>query len=418
MAHTAFEKMLYDNAQLISVYAHAYQLTGNPFFKQILTETCDFVQRELRLDNGGYASALNADTDEEEGVFYSWTATELKNIWGDNYPAISGYYNIAATGNWKKGKNLLYASMPVAQYEHEQKITAGVFEKQLQQGKQAILQVRSKRTKPTVDDKILTSWNALLMQGFADAYAATGEGQYLQQALSIAGLLENKMQQKNGRLLRTVKNDGTGVDGFLDDYTFLARAYIRLYQLTFNKQWLDRAQQLMDYLLKNFYDTGSGMFFYSEAHSANALANKIQIDDKAMPASNAIAAEVLFQLSVYFDNAGYKEKAGKMVSRMTEQLQKDATGYFSSWSFLAGQWAYGTNEVAIVGPQALSMNAALQKNYLPQAVFAGSEGMENLPLLQGKKSTGNTLIYVCTNGTCKRPVAEVAAALQQLSGGK
>lgn len=413
-----FEKMLYDNAQLISVYAHAYQLTGNLFFKKILTETCDFVQRELHHSDGGYSSSLNADTDEGEGVFYSWKAAELKKIWGEDYAAIAGYYNITENGNWKQGKNVLYASMPLAQYEQAQKLNAAVFEKQLNNARSAVLQERNKRTKPSVDDKVLTSWNALLIQGFADAYAATGDSQYLQQALSIAGLLENKMHNKSGKLFRTLKYDGSGVDGFLDDYTFLAKAYIRLYQLTFNKQWLDRSQQLIEYLLKNFYDTASGMFFYSGVHDANGLVNKIQIDDNAMPASNAIAAGVLYQLGEYFDNDGYKDKAGKMMSRMTGQLQQDATGYFSSWSSLAGQWAYGANEVAIVGPQALTLNFALQKNYLPQALFMGSDGEENLPLLQGKKSAGNTLIYVCTNGTCKRPVDEVAAALQQLNGSK
>jgi uncharacterized protein YyaL (SSP411 family) len=409
-----FEKMLYDNAQLLSVYAHAYQITGNDFFKKIVQEIAEFTQRDLANSTGGYFSSVNADTKDGEGEFYTWNAEELKKKLSNNYKLIGNYYNISEDGNWKENKNLLFASETPLLFAQKNHIQPEVFFKHLAEMKQALLAIRNKREKPTVDEKILTSWNALLMEGFIDAYAALGDKTYLDNALSIARFVEEKMIQKNGSVWRNYKDGKTSINGFLDDYALLSKAYIRLYQLTFNKHWLDLSKELVDYTIKNFYDPASGMFFYTENQSDKTVIRKIELTDNTVPSSNATIAEVLYTLSIYFDNEQYMEKSRQMLSKLYQQLQKDGTNFYASWCFLTGMFSYGTNEVAIVGKESLQKNIELQKNYLPVSFFMGSIDKENLPLLEGKKIDNQTWIYVCTNKTCKRPVTETASALNQL----
>jgi uncharacterized protein len=408
-----FEKMLYDNAQLLSAYTHAYQITGNEFFKKIVQEIAGFIQRDLNNSDNGYFSSLNADTKDGEGEFYSWSFSELKNKLPKNYKLIADYYNVSERGNWKENKNVLFASETPALFAQKNNIQPALFLIQLTETKQILLAIRNKREKPTVDDKTLTSWNALIMKGFLDAYAALGDRFYLQNALSIARFFEKKIIQKNGKVWRNYKDGKTSINGFLDDYALLAKAYIRLYQLTFDKHWLLLAQELSNYAVKNFYDPKSGMFFYTESLN-NALIRKIEITDNNVPSSNAIMAEVLYALSVYFENEDYLAKSKFMLSKVYVQLGKGETNYYSSWCFLAGLISYGTNEVAIMGRGALTKNLELQKNYLPLSIFMGSVSEENLSLLEGKNIDNKTFIYVCINRSCKRPVEETEKALSQL----
>ena len=409
-----FEKMLYDNAQLLSVYAHAYQLTGNEFFKKIVEEIAAFVQRDLNNPDNGYFSSVNADTKDVEGEFYSWRSGELKNTLSTNYELIADYYNVSDAGNWKENKNVLFASQTPILFAQKNNIDAALFSKQLTETKQALLIVRNKREKPSIDDKVLTSWNALLLKGFLDAYTALGHKSYLQNALSLARFLENKMIQKNGRVWRNYKNEKTFIGGFLDDYALLSKAFIRLYQVTFNKHWLDLSKQLADYAVKNFYDPASGMFYYTERQSDQNVIQKIELTDNSIPSSNAVMAEVLYSLSVYFENEDYMDKTKHMFSKIYAQLQKEGTNFYASWCFLAGWFSYGTNEVAIMGTEAIDKNLDLQKTYLPSCLFLGSNREENLSLLEGKEVPGKTFVYVCTNKACQLPVEATAKALDQL----
>jgi uncharacterized protein YyaL (SSP411 family) len=409
-----FEKMLYDNAQLLSVYAYAYQLTGNEFFKNIVKETGDFIQRDLNNSNNGYYSSLNADTKDGEGEFYSWTSAELQNKLSKNYGVITNYYNVSANGNWKENKNVLFASETPDVFAQKNNIEPTQFLQELTETKQTLLAYRNNREKPTADDKVLTSWNALLMKGFVDAYAAIGDQSYLQKALSIAQFFQDKIIKKDGSVWRNYKGDKTSIGGFLDDYAFLSKAFIRLYQISFDKHWLDLSKQLADYAIKNFYDPSSGMFFYTEHRSDRNIIQKIELTDNAIPSSNAVMVEVLYVLGVYLENEDYIEKSKRMFSKLYGQLQKEGASFYASWCYLAGWFSYGTNEVAIVGNEAINKNAQLQKVYLPMSLFLGSIDKENLPLLEEKKIPGKTFIYVCTNKTCKLPVEATTKAIEQL----
>lgn len=406
-----FEKMLYDNGQLLSVYAHAYQLTGNVFFKTIVEETAAFVEKELRSADGGFYSSLNADTKEGEGSFYTWKASEIKSI----PSSVSQYYNISPTGNWEDGKNILYASFTPVEFAKQNNLDAASFTKQVSAVKERLLRERSSREKPSVDDKILASWNAVAVEGFLDAYAALGDEHYLQTALTTAGFLESKMMEQSGRLWRTWKSGKPAVDGFLEDYALTAKAFIRLYQITFDKHWLMTAKKLTDYALAHFYAANSGLFFFNAADADKNVIRKVELTDNALPSSNAVMADVLYNLSVYFDNDNYLKQSTSAVEKIQSRLATTQTTYFLSWAALSERFALGSDEVAITGPQAVALNKELQKTYLPASLIIGSPDKEDLPLLEGKQVSGQSLIYVCKNRSCKRPVTTVTDAFKQLA---
>jgi uncharacterized protein YyaL (SSP411 family) len=410
-----FEKMLYDNGQLMSVYAHAYKVTKNDLFKNVVKEIASFVQRDLRSPQGGFYSSLNADTKSGEGEFYAWNYNEVQKITGEkNADVVSDYFNISEQGNWKESKNILYASYTPAEFALKNNLSAKDFDKVLNTSKTTLLSERNKRDKPATDDKILTSWNALMLKGFIDAYAAIGEESYLNIALSNAGFIEKNLMDSKGHLWRNYKDGRASVNAFLDDYALLARAFIRLYQVTFDKHWLILAQRLTDDAIKNFYDPRSGFFFYTSHGSQNVVVRKFDITDNVIPSSNAIMAEVLYCLNTYSENENYLDKSSAMLSRISGQINS-GTAFYTQWCFVAGMFSHGTYEIAIMGKDATKKNIELQKTYLPECLFMGSTEEENLPLLQDKMPVNKTLIYVCTNKTCKIPVEEVGIALRQLS---
>ncbi|MEI9942987.1 MAG: thioredoxin domain-containing protein [Chitinophagaceae bacterium] len=409
-----FEKMLYDNAQLISLYAHAYQVTKNDFFKNIVFETTAFIDRELTAPGGGFYSSLNADTESGEGEFYAWEFNEIKKAFDDQQAGLlMSYYNIRQTGNWEKNKNLLYASYSPGTFAIANKISMNDFNNLLINTKKALLAERNKRIKPSVDDKVLTSWNALMLKAYADAYTAIGDTSFLKRALSNAVFIEKNILGSDGHLWRNFRNGKASVDGFLDDYALLAKAYIKLYQVSFDKHWLSLAQKITDYAISNFYDGQTGMFYYTSTASGKLAVRKIEILDNVIPSSNAVMGEVLFSLNIYFENNSYLQKSSEMLSKTAGKLES-LTSYYSQWCYLAGLFAFGTYEVAIMGRDARQKNEEIQKNYLPKCVFLGGTDEENLPLLENKLAGSRTLIYVCTNKTCKLPVEDVAKALQQI----
>lgn len=410
-----FEKMLYDNGQLMSVYAHAYQVTQNNLFKNIVREIAAFIERDLTSADGGFYSSLNADTEKGEGEFYAWTDNEIKKVLGEK-PAqlISSYFNITSQGNWERNKNILYASSTVDEFAATNKLSSTDINNLLINTKKTLLAERNKRIKPSTDDKILTSWNALMLKGYIDAYAALGDESFLKKALLNAGFIEKNMLAKGGHLYRNYKDGKASIDAFLDDYALLAKAFIRLYQVTLDKHWLLLSQQLTEYAIKNFYDEKSGMFYYTSRNSQNLVVRKMEISDNAIPSSNAVMAQVLYDLSIYFENKNYLSISSRMLNKVTGQMNS-ATVYYTQWCYLAGMFSHETYEVAIMGKDALKKNLEMQKNYLPACIFMGGINEENLPLLENKMPGDKTLIYVCINRTCRLPVEETNQALQQIN---
>jgi uncharacterized protein YyaL (SSP411 family) len=275
-----------------------------------------------------------------------------------------------------------------------------------------LLAHRNKRVHPTRDDKILTSWNALMLTGYLDAYLAINNETYLKTALSSARFLEKNMIRKNGQLWRGYKNGKAGIDAFLDDYVFLIRSYVKLYEATFDIHWLELARKMAEYTIQHFYDKTSGMFYYTSDESEQLVARKMELTDNVIPSSNSVMADVLYRLGEYYDHDSYKELSKVMVNQISKNITKNGP-YYANWANVMGMIAYQPYEVAVVGEEASKKSIALQNHYLPTVILMG--GMtENLPLLENKLVIGKTIIYVCRDKVCKMPVQDVNVAMKQL----
>jgi len=257
-----FEKMLYDNGQLVSLYSEAYQLTKDPLYKQIVYETIEFIQRELTSPEFGFYSSLDADSEGEEGKFYVWTRNELEEILGDDESLFSEYYNVTYNGNWEHYNNILLRKKTDKQFADKHKISVKELRQKLTSAKEAVFKVRSKRIRPGLDDKILTEWNALMLKGYVDAYRAFNDDKFLKIALKNAKFIVENMMD-GSRLDRNFKNGKSTINGYLSDYSFTIEAFIALYEATFDEAWLMKAKELMDYAIKHFYDAGSNMFYFT-----------------------------------------------------------------------------------------------------------------------------------------------------------
>ncbi|SDL27103.1 hypothetical protein SAMN05421823_10566 [Catalinimonas alkaloidigena] len=409
-----FEKMLYDNAQLVSLYAHAAQVTENPRYTDIVRETLAFVERELQDENGGFYASLNADSEGEEGKFYVWSADELHEALGANdAQLLAEYYGVTPEGNWEKGRNILYCTTSAATFAQKHGLTESVWTARLAAANRRLREVRNQRERPSTDDKILTGWNALMLKGYVDAYRALGDEAYLHTALRNAHFLEKEMLRQEGGLWRNYRDGRATIPAFLDDYALLADAWIALYQVTFDLHWLTQARALTDYVLAHFQDPTSGLFYYTSDQAENLIARKMELSDNVMPASNSVMAHVLFQLGHYYDQSDYLTMSRTMVQQVQGDLP-DGGPYYANWDRLLGLMTYEPYEVAIVGAEAATKRAALQRHYLPTSLFLGGTD-ENLPLLENKWVAGNTLIYVCRRKVCQQPVTEPLRAWAQLN---
>ena len=407
-----FEKMLYDNAQLISLYAHAYQITQNDHYKTIITETISFIERNLASPYGGYYSSLNADTEDGEGEFYTWEESNFKAIAG-NEDLLTEYFNVSPTGNWNKGNNILFANYTPQEFAVLKKQTPGQFISLLNKTKKALLEERNKRIKPTADTKILTAWNAMMIKAYADAYIATGIEDYLTKALIIANFIEKNILGNDGSLKRNFKDGKTSINGFLDDYAWTASAFIKLYSVSFDLNFITLAKQIADHAIGNFYNKNADLLYYTATNESKLAVRKMEIDDDAIPSSNSIMAGVLYSLGVIYDDSSYSNISKAMLTSVATQINR-FPAYHAQWCSLAGLFSQGTYEVVVMGKDAIAKNKELQKKYLPDCVIMGGIDKEDLPLLENKLPGNKTLIYVCTNKVCKRPVEDVAEALIQV----
>lgn len=408
-----FEKMLYDNAQLVSLYSFAYQQSKDPKYKTIVEETLEFIHRELTSEEGGFYSSLDADSEGEEGKFYIWTKSELQKVLGDNADLIIDYYNVTESGNWENGQNILFKSDNDRKIAKKYKITEKELAKRVLEAKKILLEDRAKRIRPGLDDKILTSWNALMLKAYVDAYRIFDNKEYLRIALTNAKLINTKLKASDGRLNRNYKNGKASINGFLDDYAFTISAYISLYQATFDEKWLNEAHQLTSYTLEHFYDKNSGMFYYTSDIDAALIARKMEISDNVIPSSNSEMAKNLFVLGHYFYKDDYINKAKQMLNNAKQNAIKSGA-YYANWSILMAWFASNQYEVAIIGKDFETKRKEFDTHYLPHIFLLGGKNEGNLTLLQNKLVEGQTTIYVCQDKVCKIPTREVKDTLKQI----
>lgn len=411
-----FEKMLYDNGQLVSLYSHAYQITREIGYADIVKQILGFVKREMINSEGGFYSSLNADSEGEEGKFYVWSKKEVEQVLDPEISKlIIEYYQVTEDGNWENGRNILFSKTSKESFVKKHKISAGELRKVLDAANKKLLVERNRRIRPSTDDKVLTSWNAIMLNGYIDAFSALGEEEFLKIALKNAQFLKKYMIRDDGSLWRSYKNGKSSIDAFLDDYAFLAEAFINLYEVTFDIQWLIISQKIVDYALNHFYDEKNGMFFYTSNKSEKLISRSYEITDNVIPASNSVIANVLYKLGIIFDKQSYISKAHNMLNQVKDKIARGGP-YYAKWGMLLGLATYQPNEIAIMGENALEKSLEIQKNYLPTSIFLGGN-IENLPLLEHKLVKDTTIIYVCKNKKCKLPAFNVEIALRQIEKG-
>ena len=408
-----FEKMLYDNSQLVSLYTAAYKHTKNENYKTIIAETLDFIQRELTSVDGGFYASLDADSEGEEGKYYVWSQQELQQILGDDAELILDYYNIETNGNWENGINILFKTEADTTIAERYNRSESELKSLVSNAKKQLLAERETRIKPALDDKIITSWNALMLKAYVDAYTIFDDQTYLDTALKNANFINTNVRSSDDRLSRSYKNGKASINGFLDDYAFTIEAFIALYQSTFDEKWLESAKKLTDYVILHFYDSESGMFYYTSDVDQKLIVRKMEISDNVMPASNSQMAKNLFVLGQYYYDSDYVARSRQMLSTVKENTIKGGT-YYSNWDVLMSWFISPPYSVAILGDDFESKRKALNAQYYPNVFFSGGNKEGQLALLENKLISGQTTIYVCQNNSCKYPVTDVNEAMKQL----
>ncbi len=414
-----FEKMLYDNALLISVYAKAYAVQENQLYKQVVRETIDFLTRELMDPDGGFYSSLDADSDNkagelEEGAFYVWTEVELKQLLGDRYPIFKDYYNINSYGHWEHGNYVLirdYSDEELAEKHH---IQVAQLLQMIDESKKLLFEARKQRDRPGLDDKILCSWNGLALKALTDAYRYLGEKLYLELALKNAAFIETYFLQENSLLLHNYKDGKATITGYLEDYASVIDGLIGLYEVSFDEKWIRLARKLTDRCLEDYYDENSSLFYFSSKKEEYIIRRTLETGDNVIPASNSMMCKNLFKLSRLLLDPGYEEAALAMISRMQERILAHPESH-ANWMHLLLYLQNPFYEVAVVGDEAEETRKSLQSNYLPNSVFAGTGQSGELQLVQDRYTEGKTQIYICLQGSCKLPVTSVSESLELLN---
>ena len=407
-----FEKMLYDNAQLLSLYAKAYRLTKKPLYKRVIQETIGFIERELSQVDGGFNSALDADSEGVEGKFYVWEKKEVDHVLGDKSPMFSEYYEVLKSANWEEG-NILHIKKEKSEILEKYQISEEAFDNLIKESKSKLLNARDVRIRPGLDDKFLTSWNALLIKGYIDSYKAIGDEAYLAKAKQIANFIVDRMSKSEVQLFRTYKNGDARISAFLDDYSFTIEAFIALYQVSFHEIWLKRADKIMLYVINNFHDEKSGMFFYTSVEDAALVARKMEVMDNVIPSSNASMAESLYLLGNILGKQEYVDMSGQMLSNMKAHTLK-YTSYHGKWANLMLKHIESPYELVISGKDAKKFQRHFNNYYYPNVLILGSEQESELPLLKNRFSNKGTSFYLCKDKACFLPTSNINEVIKHI----
>ncbi len=411
-----FEKMLYDNGQLVSLYSDAYLITKNELYKHVVVQTLEYTKREMTDKNGAFYSSLDADSNNkdgelEEGAYYVWQEEELKTLLKEDYSLFSDYYNINSYGHWEHNNYVLIRNDSDDVIIKKYKITEALLTEKKNNWIQLLLTIRNQKPKPRLDDKTLTSWNAIMLKGYIDAYRVFGNEEYLNTALKNANFILNSQLREDGGLNHNFKNGKSTINGYLEDYATTIDAFISLYENTIDEQWLITARNLTNYTFDHFFDAKSSMFYFTSNEDEALVSRSLEYRDNVIPASNSVMAKNLFKLAHYFDNTHYRKTGLTMLNNVKPEIQDYGSG-FSNWLDLMLNYTHPYFEIAFVGKDALSKISELNKRYIPNKLIAGTALNSNLPLLKNRYSQGETLIYVCVDNACKLPVKTADEAIK------
>ena len=408
-----FEKMLYDNAQLISLYSEAFIFKSSALYKYVADEIINFVKNELTSPEGGFYSALDADSERVEGKFYTFTKADIEEILGDEAGLFCIYYNITADGNWEEEHtNVLFKKEKDLQLANKLGLPLEQLVEKVKASRSKVFAVRSKRIRPALDNKILASWNGLMLKGLCDAFRAFNEHEYLALALKNADFILNNMINGDSRLSRTYKGKANDHVAFLDDYANMIDGFIALYEVTFDEKWLGYAIELSDYAISHYYDPAAGIFYFTADNDEQLIARKSEIMDGVIPSSNSVMARDLKKLGLFFDDTEYQLLSAQLLRNIMPNMPKYGSAY-SNWAMLLLDEVFGVYEVAITGDNYENIRAEIEKNYIPnKIILGGTKG--DLPLLIDKFGE-RTQLFICKDKTCSMPVYNTADALKQIN---
>ena len=413
-----FEKMLYDNGQLVSLYANAYKLTGNPLYKEVIEKTLHFVKKEWLTEEGSFYSALDADSLNasnhlEEGAFYVWTKVELQQLLKEDFKLFSVIFNVNAFGFWENENYVLIQNQSLEEIAKQENIFLETLEQKKKFWEQILYTEREKRSKPRLDDKCLTSWNAIMLKGFVDAYKALGNQNYLDIAIQNANFIVNKIWSSQGNLKHSYKDGQATINGFLEDYAHVIQAFISLYEVTFNENWLQNAKQLTDYVFDNFYNEKTQFFSFTSNQDEALITTHFEVEDNVIPASNSVIADALFKLSIYFENSYYEKISRQMVQNIIPTATYPSA--FSNWLNVLLHFSEQNKELAICGDNALDYLEKIKRNYMPNIIIAGTTKVSKLPFLENRFSEKETLFYICKNKTCDIPTSDFKKIIKEIT---
>lgn len=413
-----FEKMLYDNGQLTSLYAKAYAVTRNDLYKDVVTETIAFVQEELLDESGGFYSSLDADSLDEngilkEGAYYVWTKEELSLLLKNDFELFQAYFNINSYGHWEEENYVLIRDKSDEEIVEKFHMTVPELRVKINKSLALLKKERNKRSRPRLDDKILTSWNGLMLKGLVDAYRYLGNEDYLDLALNNAAFIAREMIKEDGSLYRNHKEGKSSINAFLDDYATVIDAYFSLYEVTFDEKWLDLAKSLLDYSKAHFFDEASEMFFYTSDEDQSLIRRTVEVDDNVISSSNSMMAINLYKFHKLYPDETYGALSTQMLKNVQKDFDRRAQG-FSNWLHLVLFQNQNFYEIAILGEDYQLMGQKISRTYLPNSILVGSLKDGSLELLKNRTVPKKTLTYVCIEGACKLPVTSAEEALEQL----
>ena len=395
-----FEKMLYDNAQLISVFAYGYAVSKNPFYKKIALDCLHFCKKEWSTVEGIYQSALDADSEGIEGLYYTYTFEELKTILGEEHTLFCTYFQCSETGNWEHGRNILYPIKSLEEAAIDFGIEENLFKETIENNLSQLYDYRSARIAPGLDDKCISSWNNLQLKALADSALYLNDTALLDEAIELEKCIEKDFY-KDGKLKRISKNGSAKIEAFLEDYATYIEALLSLYQVGLNEKHLLKAKALSEECIRLFYRDEKRYFAFTQ--TAHVVAEKFDINDDVISSGNSIMAHNLYTLSWYFDQEDWRKMSMDMLLGVSELLRKSGPWY-SHWAALSLR-----TETSCIQHLISSESGAKYPDYFsfithPNTLFGYIGTSTEIPLFKGKEYKDKNLVYRCENKTCGLPI--------------
>jgi uncharacterized protein YyaL (SSP411 family) len=407
-----FEKMLYDNAQLIGLYAEAFHAFGKREYLEVVKSIYTWLIRDMKHPAGGYFSAIDADSEGVEGLYYTWDEHFAHNNSGQSV-SYRKFYHVGAEALWEER----LIPVRIASFAEMAKAIGTDIESvisELNQLNGGLLTERQKRISPLIDTKCICSWNCMLASGLSSAYKHTGISTLLDESISIMKFVETHLSDhESGELKHTWKDGKAKIQGFLDDYAFAADAYLKLYDSTFDEYYLQKAKALAFIAIDKYYDTEKGLFFFISSDQTDLITRPVELSDNVIPSTNSVMAHVLDSLASYFDLPHFRDMASRLLNAVTESMVAYGSGY-AHWADLHLKRAVGSIEVVATGPKAIELMNEINKEYNPLTLRAAALSSSKLPVMDKRFDEDKSAIYVCHNFSCRQPVETAMQAMNEI----